>query len=95
MARSTKWKEKAKQDPIEDVPRRRFDNVMPALEVKSRRVGGATYQVPVEVRPDRRQALGHSLADLRFARGDGNENTMVEPPLRRTLWMPPTIAEPL
>lgn len=35
-----------------------LENVMPVLEVKARRVGGATYQVPVEVRPDRRQALG-------------------------------------
>ena len=34
-----------------------LDNVKPAIEVRSRRVGGATYQVPVEVRPDRRQAL--------------------------------------
>ena len=35
-----------------------MNNVMPALEVKARRIGGATYQVPIEVRPDRRQALG-------------------------------------
>ena len=35
-----------------------MENVMPLLEVKSRRVGGATYQVPIEVRPDRRQTLG-------------------------------------
>ena len=35
-----------------------MNNIMPVLEVKARRVGGATYQVPVEVRPDRRQALG-------------------------------------
>lgn len=35
-----------------------LNNVMPVLEVKARRVGGATYQVPVEVRPDRRQTLG-------------------------------------
>jgi small subunit ribosomal protein S7 len=37
--------------------KRAMDNVKPVLEVKSRRVGGSTYQVPVEVRPDRRQAL--------------------------------------
>ncbi len=35
-----------------------MDNVMPVLEVKARRVGGATYQVPIEVRPERRQTLG-------------------------------------
>ena len=35
-----------------------MENVMPQLEVKARRIGGATYQVPIEVRPDRRQALG-------------------------------------
>ena len=35
-----------------------MENVMPALEVKARRVGGSTYQVPMEVRPDRRQTLG-------------------------------------
>jgi small subunit ribosomal protein S7 len=46
-----------KQDSI-DVFRKALDNVKPKLEVKSRRVGGATYQVPVEVRPERRVALG-------------------------------------
>ena len=35
-----------------------MNNVVPALEVKARRIGGATYQVPIEVRPERRQALG-------------------------------------
>ena len=35
-----------------------MDNIMPSLEVKARRVGGATYQVPMEVRPERRQTLG-------------------------------------
>ena len=45
-----------KEDPIK-VFKRAMDNVKPALEVRSRRVGGATYQVPVEVRPDRRTAL--------------------------------------
>ena len=48
--------ERMKEDPIK-VFRRAMDNVKPALEVRSRRVGGATYQVPVEVRPDRRTAL--------------------------------------
>ena len=47
---------KAKSDPVQ-LFRSALDNVMPAVEVRSRRVGGATYQVPVEVRPERRQAL--------------------------------------
>jgi small subunit ribosomal protein S7 len=45
-----------KQNPLE-VFKKAMESVGPILEVKSRRVGGATYQVPVEVRPDRRQAL--------------------------------------
>jgi len=49
--------EKMKEDPLK-VFKRAVDNVKPALEVRSRRVGGATYQVPVEVRPDRRTTLG-------------------------------------
>ena len=49
-------REKAKDDPL-DVFKRAMDNVRPVLEVKSRRVGGATYQVPMEVRSDRRVAL--------------------------------------
>ncbi len=48
--------EKTGDDPV-DVFKKALDNVKPVLEVKSRRVGGSTYQVPVEVRPDRRQAL--------------------------------------
>ena len=47
---------KTKQNPI-GVFQQALDNVMPTLEVRSRRVGGATYQVPMEVRPDRRQAM--------------------------------------
>jgi len=47
---------KLRSDPLE-VFRQALDNVSPAIEVRSRRVGGATYQVPVEVRPERRQAL--------------------------------------
>ena len=46
-----------KEDPLE-IFRKALDNVKPRLEVKSRRVGGATYQVPMEVRPERRVALG-------------------------------------
>ncbi|HQF30698.1 MAG TPA: 30S ribosomal protein S7, partial [Hyphomicrobiales bacterium] len=47
---------RTKQDPV-GVFRQALENVMPAIEVRSRRVGGATYQVPVEVRTDRRRAL--------------------------------------
>jgi len=45
-----------KEEPV-DIFRKALDNVKPKIEVKSRRVGGATYQVPVEVRPERRMAL--------------------------------------
>jgi small subunit ribosomal protein S7 len=48
--------EKMKVDPLK-VFKRAIDNVKPALEVRSRRVGGSTYQIPVEVRPERRTAL--------------------------------------
>ncbi len=44
--------------PALEVFEQALNNIMPALEVKARRVGGATYQVPIEVRPERRQALG-------------------------------------
>ncbi len=50
-------KEQTGKDPVE-VFETAMNNVMPMLEVKARRIGGATYQVPIEVRPDRRQALG-------------------------------------
>jgi small subunit ribosomal protein S7 len=50
-------KEKTGNDPM-DVYTQALENIMPSLEVKARRVGGATYQVPVEVRPARRQTLG-------------------------------------
>jgi small subunit ribosomal protein S7 len=53
-----------------------LDNVAPAIEVRSRRVGGATYQVPVEVRAERRQALAIRWI-INAARGR-NEKTMVE-----------------
>jgi small subunit ribosomal protein S7 len=53
-----------------------MNNIMPVLEVKARRVGGATYQVPMEIRPERRQTL--SLRWLvNFAR-NRNEKTMAE-----------------
>jgi small subunit ribosomal protein S7 len=66
---------KTKQSPI-NVFQPALDNVMPAIEVRSRRVGGATYQVPVEVRSDRRQALGIRWL-ITSARGR-NEKTMTE-----------------
>jgi len=50
-------KEKTSQEPME-VLDKALENIMPALEVKSRRVGGANYQVPIEVKADRKQALG-------------------------------------
>ena len=50
-------KEKEQKDPLE-VFEEALNNVMPVLEVKARRVGGATYQVPLEIRPERRQTLG-------------------------------------
>ena len=50
-------REKTDKDPLE-VFEQALENIMPLLEVKARRVGGATYQVPIEVRPDRRQTLG-------------------------------------
>ena len=49
--------EKTGKDPLETFEQA-MENIMPLLEVKARRVGGATYQVPIEVRPDRRQTLG-------------------------------------
>lgn len=49
-------KEKTGQEPME-VFNQAMENIMPVLEVKARRVGGATYQVPIEVRPERRQTL--------------------------------------
>lgn len=50
-------KEKTDKNPLE-VFQEAMENVMPVLEVKARRVGGTVYQVPIEVRPDRRQTLG-------------------------------------
>ena len=66
---------KSKSDPVQ-LFRAALDNVMPAVEVRSRRVGGATYQVPVEVRPERRQAL--AIRWLITAARARNENTMVD-----------------
>jgi small subunit ribosomal protein S7 len=66
---------KIKQEPVQ-VFHQALDNVAPAIEVRSRRVGGATYQVPVEVRPERRQALAIRWL-IQAARGR-NENTMID-----------------
>jgi small subunit ribosomal protein S7 len=66
---------RSKQNPIE-VFHSALDNVAPSVEVRSRRVGGATYQVPVEVRPDRRQAL--AIRWLITAARDRNEKTMTD-----------------
>ena len=68
-------KERTGDDPLK-VFKKALDNVKPKLEVKSRRVGGATYQVPVEVRPERRVALAMRWL-VTFARGRG-EKTMRE-----------------
>ena len=62
--------------PGENVFRQALNNAKPVLEVKSRRVGGATYQVPVEVRPERRQALAMRWL-IQFARARG-EKTMAD-----------------
>jgi small subunit ribosomal protein S7 len=67
--------ERFKEDALE-VFRKALDNVKPKLEVKSRRVGGATYQVPVEVRPERRVALAMRWL-VTYARERG-EKTMRE-----------------
>ena len=66
---------KTKQNPV-TVFEQALDNVMPSIEVRSRRVGGATYQVPVEVRSSRRQALG--IRWIISAARDRNEKTMTE-----------------
>ena len=65
--------ERSKQDPL-SIFKRAMDNVKPVLEVKSRRVGGSTYQVPVEVKPERRQAL--SARWIVQAAKSRNERTM-------------------
>ena len=68
-------KEQTGEDPL-DVFNKAMENIMPQLEVKARRVGGANYQVPIEVRPARRQTLGlRWLTQYTRARG---EKTMSE-----------------
>ncbi len=66
---------KTKQEPVA-VFHQALDNVAPHIEVRSRRVGGATYQVPVDVRPERRQAL--AIRWLIAAARKRNETTMVD-----------------
>lgn len=68
-------KEKTGEDPLE-VFHKALNNIMPVLEVKARRIGGATYQVPMEVRPERRQTLGLRWITL-YSR-KRSERTMVE-----------------
>ncbi len=67
--------EKTGKDAME-VFEEALNNIMPVLEVKARRIGGATYQVPIEVRPDRRQALALRWMTM-FARKRG-EKTMID-----------------
>ena len=68
-------KEKTGKEPLE-VFTTAMDNIMPVLEIKARRVGGATYQVPIEVRAERRQTLGLRWL-TQYARSR-NERTMKE-----------------
>ena len=67
--------DRLKKAPVE-VFHEALDNIKPSVEVRSRRVGGATYQVPVEVRPERREAL--AIRWLISAARARNENTMEE-----------------
>ena len=67
--------DRLKKSPLE-VFHEGLDNIKPSVEVRSRRVGGATYQVPVEVRPERREAL--AIRWLIAAAKSRNENTMEE-----------------
>ena len=68
-------KEKTGKDPLEAFEQS-MENIMPVLEVKARRVGGATYQVPIEVRPERRQTL--AIRWLVFFSQKRGERTMRE-----------------
>ena len=68
-------KEKTGEEPTE-VFRKALENIMPVLEIKARRIGGATYQVPIQVRPERRQTLGLRWI-VTYSRNRG-EKTMKE-----------------
>jgi len=67
--------EKTGENPV-DVFEKAMENIMPVLEVKARRVGGSNYQVPIEVRPERRQTLGLRWL-IRYTRARG-EKGMIE-----------------
>ncbi len=67
-----KMEEKMGLNPL-DIFTKALENVMPVLEVKARRVGGANYQVPLEIRPERRQTLGIRWIVM-FARKRGDKN---------------------
>jgi small subunit ribosomal protein S7 len=69
-------KDKSKDDPMK-ILKKAVDNVKPLLEVKSRRVGGATYQVPVEVNPNRRQSLAIRWI-ISYASQRASEKRMLE-----------------
>jgi small subunit ribosomal protein S7 len=69
-------KDRTKDDPVK-ILKKAVDNVKPILEVKSRRVGGATYQVPVEVSPSRRQSLAIRWL-IQYSSERGAEKTMRE-----------------
>ena len=68
-------KEKTGNDPLETF-QKALENIMPQLEIKARRVGGATYQVPIDVRPERKQTLG--LRWLTIYSRNRSERTMKE-----------------
>ena len=68
-------REKTGEDPLE-VFNKAMNNIMPVLEVKARRIGGANYQVPIEVRPERRQTLALRWLTM-FSRNRG-ERTMAD-----------------
>ena len=81
-------REKTGREPIE-VFEQAMNNIMPVVEVKARRVGGATYQVPIEIRPERRQTLGLRWL-VNYSRSRG-ERTMME---RLAGWPRPTVPLP-
>jgi small subunit ribosomal protein S7 len=68
--------EKSQEEPLRAFERA-LDNVKPSIEVKSRRVGGATYQVPVEVRPDRQVSLAIRWL-INYARGRGEKGMVTK-----------------
>ena len=75
LRRARHHRDQDQADPLK-VFEQALDNVMPSIEVRSRRVGGATYQVPVEVRTSRRQALG--IRWIIAAARERSEKTMTE-----------------